>query len=158
MIKVLEEKPKPPKFSRRAKMGEVVEKIELENYVDRYLADEGKIKSSQVRKVTINALVDTGATMLILPQDVVERLGLKTSRKVIVTYAGGRRDECDVAGGLIVKIGDRHAYMECIVGQPTSEALIGQVVLKVLDLLVDPREQKLTPRPESPFLPSLSMR
>jgi clan AA aspartic protease len=139
-------------------MGEVVEKIELENYVDRYLADEGKIKIEDVRRVTINALVDTGATMLILPQEVVERLGLRITRQVIVTYADGRRDERDVAGGLTIRIGERETNLECIIGEPNSEALIGQVVLEVLDLLVDPRKQKLAPRPESPFLPSLSMR
>lgn len=139
-------------------MGEVVEKIELENYVDRYLADEGKIKSSQVRKVTIDALVDTGATLLVLPQEVVERLGLKASRKVIVTYADGRRDERDVAGVVIIKIGERHMSTDCVVGPPNSVALLGQIILEEMDLIVDPRQQKLTPRPESPFLPSLSMR
>lgn len=139
-------------------MGEVMQTIELENYVDRYLADEGKIKKKDIRKVTIEALVDTGATMLILPQEVVERLGLKASRKVIVTYADGRRDERDVAGVAVIKIGERHTNANCIVGPPNSVALIGQVVLEELDLIVDPREQKLSPRPESPFLPSLSMR
>ena len=139
-------------------MGEVVEKIQLENYVDRYLADEGKIKSNQVRKATIDALVDTGATMLILPQEVVERLGLKVSRKVIVTYADERKDERDVAGVVIIKIGERYTNANCIVGPPNSVPLIGQIILEELDLIVDAREQKLTPRPESPFLPSLSMR
>ena len=139
-------------------MGEVLEKIDLENYVDRYLADEGKIKEGQVRKVTVQALVDTGATMLILPQDVVEKLGLKKSRTVIVTYAEERRDERDVAGVAIIKIGERFTNANCIVGPPNSVPLIGQIILEELDLIVDTRQQKLIPRPDSPFLPSLSMR
>ncbi|MFQ6112539.1 MAG: clan AA aspartic protease [bacterium] len=139
-------------------MGEVKQKIELENYVDRFLADEGKLENGKVRNVTIDALVDTGATMLVVPQDVVERLGLKASRKVIVTYADARKAERDVAGGLIIKIGERHSNVECVVGPPNSEVLIGQVVLEVLDLVVDPKDQKLTPRPESPFLPLLNLK
>ncbi|MFQ5824155.1 MAG: clan AA aspartic protease [bacterium] len=139
-------------------MGEVKHKIELENYVDRFLADEGKIDNGAVRKVTVNALVDTGATMLVVPQEVVERLGLRVSRKVIVTYADARKDERDVTGGVIIKIGERHSNVECIVGPPNSEVLIGQVVLEVLDLIVDPKDQKLTPRPESPFLPLLNLK
>ncbi len=139
-------------------MGEVKQKIELENYVDRFLADEGKIENGKVRKVTIDALVDTGATMLVLPQEVVERLGLKVSRKVIVTYADARKDERDVAGVVIIKIGERHTNVDCIVGPPNSEALIGQVILEEMDLIVDPKDQKLTPRPESPFLPLLNLK
>jgi clan AA aspartic protease len=139
-------------------MGEVKQKIELENYVDRFLADEGKIKNGEIRKVTIDALVDTGATMLVLPQEVVERLGLKVSRKVIVTYADARKDEREVAGVVIIKIGDRFTNVDCIVGPPNSDALIGQVILEEMDLIVDPKDQKVTPRPESPFLPLLNLK
>jgi clan AA aspartic protease len=138
-------------------MGEVRQTIELENYVDRFLADEGKIPQKNIRKVTIEALVDTGATMMSLPQEVVEQLGLKVSRKV-VTYDDSRKDEREVAGVAIIKIGERHTNANCIIGPPNSEALIGQVVLEELDLLVDPKEQKLTPRPESPFLPLLNLK
>ena len=139
-------------------MGEVKQKIELENYVDRVLADEAKIKNGEVRKVTIDALVDTGATLMLLPQEIVELLGLKVSRKVIVSYADNRKDERDVAGVAIIKIGDRLTNANCIVGPPNSEPLIGQVILEELDLIVDLKEQKLIPRPESPYLPLLNLK
>ncbi|MFQ6114296.1 MAG: hypothetical protein ACE5NG_09445 [bacterium] len=87
-------------------MGEVKQKIDLENYVNKILADEGKIKNKDVRKVTIDALVEIGATLLRLPQEIVEHRGLKVSRKVIVSYADARKDEPDVAGVVIIKIGE----------------------------------------------------
>ena len=47
---------------------------------------------------------------------------------------------------------------QVIVGPPNSEPLLGHVVLEIMDLLVDPLQQKLTPRPESPFLPELKLK
>ena len=51
-------------------MGEIKVNIELENSADRYLFFEKKIKQKQVRRYSMEALVDTGAVMLMLPQDV----------------------------------------------------------------------------------------
>lgn len=96
--------------------------------------------------------------MLMLPQDVVEKLGLKTIRTVVVSYADERKEERKIAGGLYLKIGDRGMNTECIVGNPNSEALIGQVIMEVLDLIPDPQRKSLGPRPESPIYPSLKMK
>ncbi len=93
--------------------------------------------------------------MLIVPQDIVEKLGLENTRKVVVSYADDRKEERPVAGRVRISIADRFMITECIVGPPLSEILIGQVILEELDLLVDCVNQKLTPRPESPYLPLL---
>ena len=43
--------------------------------------------------------------------------------------------------------------MNCVVGPPLSEALIGQVVLDTLDLIADCTNRTLTPRyPDYPLL------
>ena len=42
-------------------------------------------------RTSVRAVVDTGAVMLMLPRNVVERLGAALSGTVIVTYADGRR-------------------------------------------------------------------
>lgn len=139
-------------------MGEIKVKINLENFVDRYLYLEKKLKEKEIRSYQMEAVVDTGAVMLALPQDVVEKLGLKILRTVVVTYANERRDERPVAGTVTIKIGDRFMNTDCIVGPPLSEALIGQVILEELDLIPDAQKQTLSPRPESPIYPSLKMK
>jgi len=136
-------------------MGEIIVKMELENYLDRTLFEEKKLEFSDVRKWQMDGLVDTGSTMLMLPQEVVEILGLRTIRNAIVTYADERSETRKVAGGLYIKIGERGMNAECMVGQPKSEALIGQIIMESLDLIVDPKNRKLSPRPESPIYPSL---
>jgi clan AA aspartic protease len=139
-------------------MGKVKQKIILENYIDRYLAEEGKLDSRQVRSVQLEALVATGATMMLLPQEVVEVLGLKRSGQAVVTYADSRKDELDIAGVVTVRIGRRSTNVNCLVGPLNCEPLIGQVVLEELDLIVDPKPKKLTVRPESPVLPLLDLK
>ena len=139
-------------------MGEIKVKIDLENFADRYLYLKKSIQEDEVKKHQMDAIVDTGAVMLMLPQEVVEKLGMEVLRTVIVTYADERREERHVAGTVTIKIGDRFMNTDCIVGPPLSEALIGQVILETLDLIPDCQRQILTPRPESPIYPSLKMK
>jgi clan AA aspartic protease len=139
-------------------MGEIKVKIDLENFGDRYLFIRKKIKQDEIRKYQVDGVVDTGAVMLVLPQEVVEKLGLEILRKVVVTYADERKEERPVAGTVTIKIGDRFMNTDCVVGPPLSEPLIGQLILEELDLVADCQKQTLTTRPESPIYPSLKLK
>lgn len=139
-------------------MGEVKVEVELENAVDRELFRRHHIQESEIRTARVHVLVDTGSVMLVLPQDLVEALGLREEGKAIVTYGDERREERPVAGIVTVRVGNRSTNVNCVVGPPGSEPLMGQIVLEALDLLVDPVQQKLVPRPESPFLPMLKLK
>ena len=85
-------------------MGEVRIEIELENYYDRFRFLEGDIPESAIRRHTMMGIVDTGARMLALPQDVVEVLGLREIRTIVVTYADARREERPVAGPVMAGV------------------------------------------------------
>ena len=139
-------------------MGEIVASMALENTVDRDNASDGLRDESTVRRATVDGVVDTGAVMLMLPEDVVGRLGLRTRRQVTVTYANEYRERRQVAGPVTVHIGDRFMIADCIVGPPSSEPLIGQVVLESLDLVADCANRTLGPRPESPDRPLLKLK
>lgn len=140
-------------------MGDVYVEIDLENFRDRVLAEMGYLEPQKVRSKKIKVLADSGCTTLVLPQDLVEKLGLKIeSENVIVTYANEQKEERPIAGTLIVKVGERSMKTDCVVGPPASEPLLGQIILERLDLLVDCKEGKLMPRPESPYLPLLKMK
>ncbi len=139
-------------------MGEIVIDIKLEKFVDRDRFLNGEIPESAIRHHSMKALVDTGAVTLMLPQDAVEKLGLRTLRTVIVTYADERRETRSVAGPVTIIIGDRSMNIDCIVGPPLSEALIGQIVMEGMDLIADCAKQTLAPRPESPIYPLLKLK
>ena len=139
-------------------MGEITVRAELENIVDRVNWEDGRIQESEIRTYKLDATVDTGAVMLVLPQNVVEKLGLKKRRTVIVSNADERKEERAVAGPLTIKLGDRFMTTDCVVGPPLSEPLVGQIVLEELDLLADCTNHQLTPRPESPDYPLLKLK
>ena len=139
-------------------MGEIRIDVELENAGDRVLFDRGHGAESDIRRARVEGVVDTGAVMSMLPSDLVERLGLATRRTVRVRYADERSEERPVAGPLTIRIGDRFMNMDCIVGPPSSDPLIGQIVLEELDLIADCANRALAPRPESPDYPLLNLK
>lgn len=143
-------------------MGEVVVKIRLTNMEDMLDFERGRIEAKEIRRTEMDALVDTGAMMLMLPQDEVAYLGLRERRKLTVRYADERTEERAIAGPVLVELpgdwGERSTMTECIVGPPTSQALIGQTVLEVVDLMVDCMERRLRARPESPHRPLVKMK
>lgn len=126
-------------------MGEIVVNVGLENHVDRSNLKRG-ISRDPVRATRLDGIVDTGAVMLVLPQNVVERLGLDSIRTAIVTYADERREERPVAGPVAIEVCGRAMVTECVVGPPLSEPLIGQIVLEGLDLVADCANRTLAPR------------
>ena len=139
-------------------MGEISALVELENTADRNIASQGLRDESTIRRTTVQGVVDTGAVMLVLPENVVSRLGLETQREVVVTCADERKEIRPVAGPVTVHIGNRFMIAECVVGPPLSEPLIGQIVLEALDLVADCTNRTVTPRPESPDYPLLKLK
>lgn len=139
-------------------MGEVKVKALIRNYVSVGAAKRGFISEKDIESSEIEMVVDTGAVMIFLPQDEVEKLGLEPSKKVVVTYADERKEERWVAKGIEVIIGNRSMVTDCIIGPPLCEPLLGQLVLEELDLIVDTQRKALCPRPESPNLPLLKLK
>ena len=139
-------------------MGEIVVAVELENPGDRALFERGYGQESDIRRSTVEAIVDTGAVISMLPQNVVERIGVPNRRTVVVTYADERKEERPVAGPVTMKIGNRFMSTDCVVGPPVSQPLVGQIVLEALDLIADCALGTLTPRPESPDYPLLNLK
>ncbi len=143
---------------RRQGMGEIRTRVLLKNEADGILRTAGKGSRARVRSTEIEAVVDTGAVMILLPQDLVERLGLPTIDRTIVSLADEQRIELDVAGGLRLTLLGRTMSTDCLIGPPRCEPLLGQLVLERLDLIVDARNKTLTVRPESPYLPHLKLK
>ena len=134
-------------------MREISVNVELENAGDRVGFEQGLYYEASIRSARVDAIVDTAAAMLVLPQNVVERLGLRTRRTTVVTYADERKEERPVAGPVTITISDRFMSTDCIVGPPMSEALVGHTVMQTLDLNADCAHHTIAPRwPDYPVL------
>jgi predicted aspartyl protease len=136
-------------------LSEIRASVVLENGDDRALARLRAGEPGRIRRVDADLLVDTGAVLVLLPQDMVEALGLGTIDKAVVTLANDQKVELAIAGPLVLTALGRTMNTDCLVGPPSCEPLLGQGALERLDLILDPVNRRLTVRPESPFLPSL---
>jgi predicted aspartyl protease len=103
--------------------------------------------------VELEAKVDTGATLLVLPESTVLNLKFPKIRKQLVRYANGETAEKDIVGGIEVEICGRKGWFEAIVEPNRKIALLGAIIMETLDLIVEPRELKIYPSPRSPDLP-----
>ena len=139
-------------------MGEIVTRIELENATDRGNVRDGLREEAAVRRTMVDGVVNSSIMVLVLPQNVVERLGLASHGKVVVSYADERKEERDVAGPLGIRIGNRGMNTDCVVGSPFSEPLIGQIVLSGLGLVVDCANRTVGPHPEAPDYPQVKLK
>lgn len=139
-------------------MGEIRARLRLENDRDLLLKEAGHLGRRRPRSAEVEAVVDTGAVVSLLSQDLVEALGLRRRERTVVLLADERKVEMDVAEGLRITVAGRTWVTDCLVGPPGCAPLLGQLVLERLDLIVDPLRQTVTPRPESPWLPTLNLK
>ena len=120
--------------------------VVLTNQGDLFRAKDGRLDPSQIRRATVRGVVDSGATRLVIPAAIAEQLGLEISDPVKVRYADGRTAERPVARGIHLTYAGRGDTFSAIVEPDGGSAIIGAVVLEVLDLIVDCTAQRLVPR------------
>jgi len=134
-------------------MGRVVTKLKITNKTDQDNALEGSIPADRVRTVEIEALVDTGASQLVLPEDIVKRLGVPYQGTRPARDARGIVVEVPWVGGLFIEILGRQMTCDALVVPVGATPLIGQIPLEGCDLVVDPKSQEVRPNPANPDMP-----
>jgi len=126
-------------------MGKVNEKLKLTNAFD------------PRRNVVVDAVVDTGALMLVLPLAVARKLKLRKMRQAGVRYADGRTSTKSVYGVVTAEVRGRAGEFDALVKENGTQPLIGQILLEQLDLIVDPKRRCLMPNPQSPEIPMVEI-
>ena len=134
-----------------APMGEIRVQVRLVNLQDETRARHGELKRDEVRVYEANAMVDTGAVRSVIPDHVLQRLGVGTRGTRVAEYADGRKDTVGISEGILFDIMGRDTIEEALV--QGDEVLIGQTVLEKLDLLADCANRRLVPNPAHPDQP-----
>jgi predicted aspartyl protease len=129
-------------------MGRVTVEATVENLEDLWEAKKGLRPADQVRRTTVpDALVDTGATLLSLPTQLIQQLGLEAQAKKRVRSSSGGVTETDMYGALRLTIQGRTCTMDVIEVPDGIPALIGQLPLEHLDFVADLQNRKLIGNP-----------
>jgi clan AA aspartic protease len=126
-------------------VGKIIEILKITNFLD------------PTKSVEVEAIVDTGATMLILPEDVIKQLGLEKIEEVKVKYADNRTGTKEIYGGVKLELKGRVGIFDVLAENEGSQPLIGQIVLERLDLVIEPSTKKIMPNPRSPEMPMVEI-
>jgi clan AA aspartic protease len=124
-------------------MGTVFAEITLKNGSDLVLAQNGHINDKDVRSLTVNALVDTGAITLVINEDICRKLGLVIESTRTAFLAGGAEASCKVTEPVRIYWKNRDATCRAWVLPGGDEALLGAIPLEEMDLAVDPVNKEL---------------
>ncbi|WP_199245458.1 retroviral-like aspartic protease family protein [[Phormidium] sp. ETS-05] len=131
-------------------MGKVFASLTIVNRADQIRAEDGTIPLDQIRSLHLkNVLVDTGATTLCLPPELISKLGLKILKEVDVATAMGI-GKARIFQDAKISIYDREGTFECLELPGGSEPLLGVIPLESLGLEVDLQNQTLKLLPISP--------
>lgn len=90
----------------------------------------------------LEALVDTGATLSMVPGTILRRLGIRPIERMAVRLADGRVVHRSVGEGRL-RIDGKTLTSRVIFGKPKDAAVLGLVVLESLGLAVDPSKGKI---------------
>ena len=104
---------------------------------------KGHLAGPTGRVEDVELLVDTGATLSVIPQSLAEKLELKANRSQRVVIADGQRDVWPVAEARL-SLNGTEITTPCFIA-PDGPALLGAVALESLFLAVDPVAKRLIP-------------
>ena len=108
-------------------------------------------RQTALSSITVQALADTGALMLCIPEHIALQLRLETESIREVSVADGRSMNVPYVGPIKVSFGDRFCYVGALV--LGDEVLLGAVPMEDMDLIVNPSRREVTVNPASPNIP-----
>lgn len=124
-----------------ARMGLVRTRIEIANP-----------KRSDLASIEVEALVDTGATHLCIPEHVALQLELEELERREVTVADGSKRTVSYVGPVRTRFRNRSCYTGgMVLGE---EVLLGAIPMEDMDLVVDPGSREVVPNPLNPNIPA----
>ena len=105
-------------------------------------------RSSQTEPLDVEALADTGAVYLIIPEHIRLQLALEKSSKKEITLADGSKKMVPYAGPIETRFKNRVAYVGVVV--MGDEVLLGAVPMEDMDLVLLPQQRRVDINPLNP--------
>ncbi|MHB1556479.1 MAG: hypothetical protein ACYC61_03245 [Isosphaeraceae bacterium] len=128
-------------------VGRTVVSARIENVMDLYAASKGQIPDEQVRRIEVfDALVDSGASHLAMPKHLIEQLDTPRISTGRAKTTGGLRT-FDLYGPVRLTIQGRVCSVDVAEIADECPVLIGYIPLETLDLVVDPKNQRVIGNP-----------
>ncbi len=105
-------------------------------------------RRSDLAAVEVNALADTGALHLCIPDHVAIQLQLDELEKREITVADGSKRLVPYMGPVVISFANRQCYAGAMV--LGDETLLGAIPMEDMDLVVLPGTQQVVVNPANP--------
>jgi clan AA aspartic protease len=135
---------------KTASMGITYAEIELIRSDDLALLRAGYIQEEQINRIKVTALVDSGASMLTIPESIKNQLRLRKLDDQQAELADGSIINVEVVGPVEIRFENRMAIVSALVIPGEAEVLLGAILMQAMDVLIDPKQERLIVNPKSP--------
>ena len=111
----------------------------------------GNDARTDLDEIDVEAVVDTGAVHLCIPEHIALQLQLKDSGVREVTLADGHAQQVRYVSPVRIEMLNR----VCVTGALVlgDQVLLGAIPMEDMDLVVEPSRQKVTVNPRAPNIP-----
>ena len=106
----------------------------------------------EIRKIRVSALVDSGAYMMCINENIKNQLGLNVIDTMEAEMADGRLERLDVVGPVEVMFKNRSTSCRAAVFPGDAEVLLGSIPMEDMDVVILPKEQRLVVNPATPYI------
>lgn len=107
---------------------------------------------SDLASIEVDALVDTSAVHLCLPQKIAAQLDLQELEQRTVTLADGSTQRVSYSGPIKTTFSNRSCFTGTMV--LGDEVLLGSIPMEDMDLIVRPLTRDVVANPASPNFPA----
>jgi len=108
-------------------------------------------RKPELGKIKKDALVDTGALMLCIPEHICIQMGFEELEKREVTIADGKKQLVPYVGPVLLRFENRSCFVGALV--LGDDVLLGVVPMEDMDLVISPAHKKVIVNPDSPNFP-----
>jgi clan AA aspartic protease len=128
-------------------MGYVYAEIELTSEKDLLSYQDGNLPEDKIKRVTVRALVDSGAYNLVINEEIKDQLNLPVRGTQTINLADETLLEVEIVGPVEVRFEDRTTSVRAYVLPGLEEILLGAIPLEGLDVIIDPLRERLLVNP-----------
>jgi clan AA aspartic protease len=132
-------------------MGIFRQKVKIINADDLALVNRGYLEQKAVREMDIPFLIDTGAYMMCINEQIQQQMQFTEREEHEVQLADGSYCAMMLVGPVEIQIFNRRTVADALVLPGDSEPLFGSIPLEALDLIVDPLEGALRLPADRPY-------
>lgn len=126
--------------------------IKITNYNDIVVMEAGYIKKADVRSMQVDFVIDSGAFMMCINENIQQQLGLTKVGEHEVFMADGTLRLLTMVRGAVVEVFNRSTSCDALVLPGNTEPLFGSIPMKALDVLIDPLAGTLCLPADRPYI------